>query len=203
MFLRRTFYPLRQQSVSTQIVSWSKNLSLIISNTRKSTLNIYTGTDFTFLPSRWGKLCIQTEVNSHSHSSSPPAHQPPLHLCLWIKYPWCLDPTTIGQLCLDNSPCPQLYSLYLHQTPSKKQMKRGRRQDGGGIGRGDHFLSYKFIKRTIERWTKFTKQLLIASSGHRAPRKAAHCLRREVGQNIKDKKGDKELGKETRPGKES
>ena len=24
-------------------------------------------------------------------------------------------------------------------------------QDGGGIGRGDHFLSYKFIKRTIER----------------------------------------------------
>ena len=29
---------------------------------------------------------------------------------------------------------------------------------------------------------KFTKQLLIASSGHQAPRKAAHCLRREVGQ---------------------
>ena len=25
-----------------------------------------------------------------------------------------------------------------------------RSQDGGGIGRGDHFLSYKFIKRTIE-----------------------------------------------------
>ena len=57
-----------------------------------------------------------------------------------------------------------------------------RSQDGGGIGRGDHFLSYKFTERTIERWTKFTKQLLIASSGHQAPRKAAHCLRREVGQ---------------------
>ena len=27
----------------------------------------------------------------------------------------------------------------------------GRSQDGGGIGRGDHFLSYKFIKRTIEQ----------------------------------------------------
>ena len=27
----------------------------------------------------------------------------------------------------------------------------GRSQDGGEIGRGDHFLSYKFIKRTIER----------------------------------------------------
>ena len=63
---------------------------------------------------------------------------------------------------------------------------RGRSQDGGGIGQGDHFLSYKFIQRT-----KFTKELLIASSGHQARRKAAHCLRREVGQNIKDKKGDK------------
>ena len=26
-----------------------------------------------------------------------------------------------------------------------------RSQDGGGIGRGDHFVSYKFIERTIER----------------------------------------------------
>ena len=42
-------------------------------------------------------------------------------------------------------------------------------------------------------WTvnKVHKKLLIASSGHQAPRKAAHCLWREVGQNIKDKKGDK------------
>ena len=73
----------------------------------------------------------------------------------------------------------------------KKEYYGGRSQDGGGIGRGDHFLSYKFMERTIERWTNFTKQLLIASRGHQAPRKAAHCLRREVGQNIKDKKGDK------------
>ena len=55
----------------------------------------------------------------------------------------------------------------------------GRSQDGGGIGRGDDFLFYKFIERTTERWTKFTKQLLIASNGHQTPRKAAHCLRRE------------------------
>ena len=27
----------------------------------------------------------------------------------------------------------------------------GRSQDGGGIGRGDHFLFYKFIERTTER----------------------------------------------------
>ena len=26
----------------------------------------------------------------------------------------------------------------------------GRSQDGGGLGRGDHFLSYKFKERTIE-----------------------------------------------------
>ena len=71
---------------------------------------------------------------------------------------------------------------------TKRKMLRS--QDGGGIGRGDHFLFYKFIERT-ERWTKFTK-LLIASSGHQAPRKAAHCLRREVGQKYyRFKKGHK------------
>ena len=78
----------------------------------------------------------------------------------------------------------------------------GRSQDGGGIGRGDHFLFYKFIERKTERWTKFTKQLLIASSGHQAPRKAAHCLRREVGQGYWRSKGEtRERGTETRPGK--
>ena len=30
----------------------------------------------------------------------------------------------------------------------------------------------------------------MASRGHQTPRKAAHCLRKEVGQNIKDKKRD-------------
>ena len=64
----------------------------------------------------------------------------------------------------------------------------GRSQDGRGIGRGGHFLSNKFMERTIERRANFTKQLLIASCGHQAPRKAAHCLRKEVEQNIKDKK---------------
>ena len=33
---------------------------------------------------------------------------------------------------------------------SSKPCKRGRRQDGGGIGWGDHFLPYKFIERTTE-----------------------------------------------------
>ena len=30
-------------------------------------------------------------------------------------------------------------------------MLLGRSQDGGGIGRGDYFLFYKFIERTTER----------------------------------------------------
>ena len=33
------------------------------------------------------------------------------------------------------------------------------------------------------------------------PRKAAHCLPKEVGQNIKDKKRDKRARAETHPGK--
>ena len=64
-------------------------------------------------------------------------------------------------------------------------------EDGGGIGQGDHFLPHKLIKRTFERSEKLTKQLLNASRGHQAPRKAAHCLRKKVGKTIKDKKRDK------------
>ena len=40
-----------------------------------------------------------------------------------------------------------------------------------------------------------------ACRGHQAPRKAAHCLQKEVGKNIKDKKRDKEVGMELCPGK--
>ena len=69
--------------------------------------------------------------------------------------------------------------------------KEGRSQDGGGIGWGDHFLPCKFIERTFECWANLTKQLLTASRRHQVPRKAAHRLQKEVGQNIKDKKRDK------------
>ena len=37
------------------------------------------------------------------------------------------------------------------------------------------------------------KQLLNAGRGHQAPRKAAHCLRKQVGKNIKDEKRDKRV----------
>ena len=61
-------------------------------------------------------------------------------------------------------------------------------QDSGGIGWGDHFLPYKFIKRSFECWATSTKQLLNTGGGHQAPRKAAHSLWKVIGQNIKDKK---------------
>ena len=32
-----------------------------------------------------------------------------------------------------------------------EKAEEGKSQDGGGIGWGDYFLSYKFIERTIER----------------------------------------------------
>ena len=66
-------------------------------------------------------------------------------------------------------------------------------EDGGGIGWGDRVLPHKFIKRSFEHRANSTKQLLNAGGGHQAPRKAAHCLQKEVGQNIKDKKGDKRV----------
>ena len=77
-------------------------------------------------------------------------------------------------------------------------MKGGRSQDGREIGRGDHFLPKRFIKRSFECWATSTKQLLNTGRGHQDPRKAAHSLQKEVGQNIEDKK-TKELGTETHP----
>ena len=71
-------------------------------------------------------------------------------------------------------------------------------EDGGGIERGDHFLPHKFIKRIFKRWVNSTKQLLNAGRGHQAPRKAAHCLWKEVGKYIKEKKKKKERDKRGR-----
>ena len=47
-----------------------------------------------------------------------------------------------------------------------------------------------FIKSSFECWATSTKQLLYTGGGHQAPRKAAHSLWKDVGQNIKDKKRD-------------
>ena len=55
----------------------------------------------------------------------------------------------------------------------------GRRsQDGGGVGRGEHFLPHKFIKRAFKRQVNSTKQLLNAGRGHQAPRKATQVFER-------------------------
>ena len=49
---------------------------------------------------------------------------------------------------------------------------------------GRPLFPHKFIQRSSESWANSTKQLLITSRGHQTPRKAAHCLWKEVGQNI-------------------
>ena len=67
----------------------------------------------------------------------------------------------------------QIYAVY--KTPTS-----GGWEDGRELGQGDHFLLHKFIERTFERWANSTKQLLNAGRGHQAPRKAAHCLQKEV-----------------------
>ena len=51
-------------------------------------------------------------------------------------------------------------------------------KDGGGVGRGEHFLPHKFIKRTFKRQVNFTKQLLNTGRGHQAPRKATQVFER-------------------------
>ena len=54
----------------------------------------------------------------------------------------------------------------------------GRSQDGGGVGRGEHFLPHKFIKRAFKHQVNSTKQLPNAGRGHQAPRKAAQLFER-------------------------
>ena len=53
-----------------------------------------------------------------------------------------------------------------------------RSQDGGGVGRGEHFLPHKFIKRAFKRRVNSTKQLLNAGRGHQAPRNATQLFER-------------------------
>ena len=57
-----------------------------------------------------------------------------------------------------------------------RKLKLG--QDGGGVGRGEHFLPHKFIKRAFKRRVNSTKQLLNAGRGHQAPRKATQLFER-------------------------
>ena len=57
-------------------------------------------------------------------------------------------------------------------------LSRRRSQDGRGVGRGEHFLPYKFIKRAFKRRVNPTKQLLNAGRGHQAPRKAVQLFER-------------------------
>ena len=91
-----------------------------------------------------------------------------------------------------------IYSVIVY--PIKSFIREGKVEDGRGTGQGDQFFPYIFIERSSERWANTTKQLLSAGGGHQAPRRAAQCLWKEVGESIKDKGKDKRAGMETRPG---
>ena len=60
----------------------------------------------------------------------------------------------------------------------KESTQQLRSQDGRGVGRGEHFLPHKFIKRAFKRRVNSTKQHLNAGRGHQAPRKATQLFER-------------------------
>ena len=65
-----------------------------------------------------------------------------------------------------------------HRNISCHINKQEMSEDGGGVGRGEHFLPHKFIKRAFKRRVNSTKQLLNAGRGHQAPRKATQLFER-------------------------
>ena len=50
--------------------------------------------------------------------------------------------------------------IYTHYFQLRNHGSEGNCKDGGGIGREDHFLPHKFLKRTFQRRANSTKQLL-------------------------------------------
>ena len=58
------------------------------------------------------------------------------------------------------------------------------------------FSLTKFIKRTFEHQANSTEELLNSGRGHKAPKKAAHFLQKEVGQNKKTKREAKDSSQE-------
>ena len=98
-------------------------------------------------------------------------------------------------------------SRVFSNTTVKKHQFGGRSQDGGGVGRGEHFLPYKFIKRTFKRRVNSTKQPLKAAEDISHPEKQPKSSkggRKKYKRQIKRQKREGQssaLGRESRPGK--
>ena len=92
----------------------------------------------------------------------------------WIKIK-NLEYLSCFQACLYQS------WIFFHSTIYNQSLEKvmvGRSQDGGGVGRGEHFLPHKFIKRAFKHRVNSIKQLLNAGRGHQAPRKATQPFER-------------------------
>ena len=77
-----------------------------------------------------------------------------------------------------------------------------RSQDGGGVGRGEHFLPHKFIKRAFKLSSKFHKTTSECRQRTSGTQKSDPTLRKEVGKKYKrQKKKTKEGGTGFRPRK--
>ena len=89
----------------------------------------------------------------------------------------------------------------LKVTLSKKLMLRS--QDGGGVGRGEHFLPHKFIKRAFKHRVNSTKQLLNAAEDIRHPEKQPNSSKGGRKKYKRQKKRQKREGWSSVPGRES
>ena len=72
----------------------------------------------------------------------------------------------------------RVHPWWIHVDIWQNQYNIVKFKDGGGVGRGVHFLPHKFIKRAFKHQVNSTKQLLKASRGHQAPRKATQVFER-------------------------
>ena len=61
--------------------------------------------------------------------------------------------------------------LKLNIQKTKIMASEGRSQDGGGIGRGDHFLSYKFIEEQLKGEQSLQNNFWSLAAGIRRPEK--------------------------------
>ena len=93
------------------------------------------------------------------------------------------------------------FTINYKKVSSKPNMLRGRSQGGGRIGRGDHFLPHKFIKRSICMLSSFHKTTSECWRRMPGTQKGSPFSSKKVRAKYKRQKERQELGTETHPTK--